>query len=148
MTAPPPNGQGADRLFNAHKSITFLGVCKSEEVKFFRLFSHSICKKLYHLPSVRNKHKTMTKELGALSVSYTHLDVYKRQLLEGGKHSPYPKLELVRAPVSSRPILPPEELLAVCTNLEDMDWGIPQLPLEDGAAAARWIAGWLTSQSP
>ena len=47
MTAPPPNGQGADRLFNAHKSITFLGVCKSEEVKFFRLFSHSICKKLY-----------------------------------------------------------------------------------------------------
>ena len=47
MTAPLPNRQGADRLFNAHKSITFLGVCKSEEVKFFRLFSHCICKKLY-----------------------------------------------------------------------------------------------------
>lgn len=68
-------------------------------------------------------------------------------LLEGGKHSPYPKLELVRAPISSRPVLPPEELLAVCTNLEDTDWGIPRLPLEDGAAAARWIASWLTSQS-
>lgn len=68
-------------------------------------------------------------------------------LLEGGKHSPYPKVELVRTPVSSCPVLPPEELLAVCTNLENADFGIPQLPLEDGAAAARWIAGWLASQA-
>lgn len=64
-------------------------------------------------------------------------------LLEGGKHSPYPKVELVRAPISRCPVLPPEELLAVCTNWEDADWGIPRLPLEDGAEAARWIAHWL-----
>lgn len=67
-------------------------------------------------------------------------------LLEGGKDSPYPKLELVRAPVSARTVLPPEALLAVCTNLEDRDWGVPRLPLDHEAEAARWIADWLASQ--
>ena len=69
-------------------------------------------------------------------------------LLEGGKHSPYPKLELVRSPVSSRPVLPPEALLAVCTNQKGRDFGVPQLPLDDGAEAARWIARWLSQQRP
>lgn len=77
-----------------------------------------------------------------------NLDGVDLILLEGGKHSPYPKLELVRAPISNRPILPPEALLAVCTNVEGANWGVPQLSLEDGRETARWIAQWLDAQCP
>ena len=82
-------------------------------------------------------------QAGQLAQTFDDVDLI---LLEGGKHSPYPKLELVRAPVSSRPVLPPEALLAVCTNVEE-DFGVPRLPLEEGAAAAQWIARWLETQS-
>ena len=82
---------------------------------------------------------------GQLAEAFDDVDLI---LLEGGKHSPYPKLELVRTPVSSRPVLPPAELLAVCTNVESGDFRVPLLSLEDGAAAARWIARWLEAQSP
>ena len=57
-------------------------------------------------------------------------------LLEGFKHSPWPKLELVRAGNSSRPVCNPATLLALVTDLPIGLPGVPRLPLGDAAGAA------------
>lgn len=60
-------------------------------------------------------------------------------LLEGFKASPWPKLELVRAGVSSRPVCDPATLLALVTDLPLDLPGVPRLPFGDAAGAAAII---------
>lgn len=67
-------------------------------------------------------------------------------LLEGGKATPYPKIELVRAGVSSAPVCEAATLLAVCTDTGcQSDDGVPVLGLEDYSAAAEIIFGYYTN---
>lgn len=66
-------------------------------------------------------------------------------LLEGGRHSPYPKIEVVRSAASLRPTIHDETLLAVCTDLNAPDWGIPILSPDQPEVAATWIVHWMAS---
>jgi len=52
-------------------------------------------------------------------------------LLEGGKHSSYPKIEIVRAAVSESPVSDPETRLALCSDLDIQTDGLPTLGLDD-----------------
>ncbi len=57
-------------------------------------------------------------------------------LLEGFKHSFWPKLELVRAGNSDRPVCDPATLLALVTDLPLEVPGVRVLPIGDAAGAA------------
>ena len=61
-------------------------------------------------------------------------------LLEGFKHSRWPKLELVRAGVSQTSVCDPSTLLALATDQAISLPGVPTIPLE-GEAAARVVLG-------
>lgn len=52
-------------------------------------------------------------------------------LVEGAKASAYPKIEIVRAAVSSRPVCAPENLLALCTDTGLQLEGIETVELSD-----------------
>lgn len=58
-------------------------------------------------------------------------------LLEGMKHSDYPKLEVVRKGVSKTAVSDPETLLAIVSDLPFE--GLPRIPLGDAKEAARRI---------
>lgn len=60
-------------------------------------------------------------------------------LTDGYRSAPLPKIEVVRAARSTEPLCAPSELLAVATDLEDGDFGIPALPLNDIARIADFI---------
>lgn len=60
-------------------------------------------------------------------------------LLEGGKSSFFPKIEVVREEISSRPVCDPETLLAVCTDTGFSPPGIPQVALTDFQELVRII---------
>ena len=62
-------------------------------------------------------------------------------LLEGGKHSPYPKIEIVRSGISQHPVSDPATLIALCSDLEIYLEGVPVLPLADYQAVADVIDG-------
>lgn len=64
-------------------------------------------------------------------------------LLEGFKHSRWPKLEIVRSGNSEAPVCDPETLLALVTDLALEVPGVPRLPLGDAAAAAELILDYL-----
>jgi len=66
-------------------------------------------------------------------------------LLEGFKHSAWPKLELVRAGNSTQPVCDPATLLALVTDTELSLPGVPSVPLE-GAAAAQVILDYLRKE--
>ena len=57
-------------------------------------------------------------------------------LLEGFKHTPWPKLEVVRRGISSEPVSDPASLLALVTDLPLACPGVPVLPLGDWDAVA------------
>ena len=57
-------------------------------------------------------------------------------LLEGFKHSAWPKLEVVRAGNSAAPVSNPATLLALVTDLPLSLPGVPVLPLGDAEGAA------------
>ena len=57
-------------------------------------------------------------------------------LLEGFKYTTWPKLEVVRAGNSDRPVSDPDTLLALVTDLDLHLPGIPTLPLGDPEKAA------------
>lgn len=63
-------------------------------------------------------------------------------LLEGFKHSPWPKLEVVRAGNSAQPVCAPATLLALVTDLDLTVEGVPTIPL-DGARAAQIVLDYL-----
>jgi molybdopterin-guanine dinucleotide biosynthesis protein B len=60
-------------------------------------------------------------------------------LLEGGKNSPYPKIEIVRQAISSEPVSRPDTLLALCTDTGLTRPGLTVLGLDDYEALARLI---------
>lgn len=59
-------------------------------------------------------------------------------LLEGFKHSHWPKLEVVRSGVSSQPVCPPDKLLGIVTDLS-LSIPIPILPLNDPSVVAQFL---------
>lgn len=60
-------------------------------------------------------------------------------LLEGGKSSFFPKIEVIRGEISSHSVCDPETLLAVCTDTAFSLPGIPQVPLTDYQGLSRII---------
>lgn len=52
-------------------------------------------------------------------------------LLEGGKHSAYPKIELVRSAVSAEPVCSPGALMALCTDTAFPPPGVQVFGLQD-----------------
>ncbi len=62
-------------------------------------------------------------------------------LLEGFKASPWPKLEVVRAAVSDRPVCSPVTRLALVTDCAPDAPGCPVFGFEDIPALADWVAG-------
>ena len=69
-------------------------------------------------------------------------------LLEGFKHSHWPKLEVVRGGNSDAPVCDPSTLLALVTDLPLSLPNVPTLPLGDGEGAARIILGQLLEEVP
>jgi len=60
-------------------------------------------------------------------------------LLEGGKHTAYPKIEIVRRGVSERPVSDTSTLLALCSDLDIQVPGVPTLPFDDYGSIAQVI---------
>lgn len=60
-------------------------------------------------------------------------------LLEGFKHTAWPKLEVVRRGNSDRPVSDPATLLALVTDLPLEVPGVPVLPLDRPDEAARFL---------
>lgn len=75
-----------------------------------------------------------------------HFQAVDLVLLEGGKDSPYPKIEVLRRDISSSPVCRPDTLLALCTDT-DFRWpGVPSLPLDAYEQMAALIAAHLPAQ--
>lgn len=64
-------------------------------------------------------------------------------LLEGGKHSPWPKVELVRAGNSTQSVCDPATLLALVTDTDLHLPGIPTLSLNDPSGVAEFLIAYL-----
>ena len=64
-------------------------------------------------------------------------------LLEGGKHSTWPKVELVRAGNSAQSVCDPVTLLALVTDTTLCLPGIPTLSLNDPAGVADFLMKYL-----
>ena len=61
-------------------------------------------------------------------------------LLEGGKNSSYPKIEVIRSAVSRESCCSPANLLAIATDLDGGIWpDVPLLNLDDPRAIADFI---------
>ncbi|UQZ88919.1 molybdopterin-guanine dinucleotide biosynthesis protein B [Deltaproteobacteria bacterium Smac51] len=61
-------------------------------------------------------------------------------LVEGAKHSPYPKIEIVRAAVSDQSVCEAATLLALATDTDLKIPGVPRVTLDDYQALAGVIA--------
>ncbi len=64
-------------------------------------------------------------------------------LLEGFKHSPYPKIEILRRAVSTAPVCDPSTLLALVTDTDLRPSGVPVFSPEDVPGVARLLKDWL-----
>lgn len=60
-------------------------------------------------------------------------------LVEGYKMSSWPRIEVVRREKGNRPISPEEYLLAIVTDVDELEAGVPVLPLDAAGAAADLI---------
>lgn len=67
-------------------------------------------------------------------------------LLEGFKHSSWPKLEVVRRDNSEGPVCDPATLLGLVTDLDMATPGIPTIHPDDGEGAARLVADYVETQ--
>lgn len=81
-----------------------------------------------------------TPDLPGLLELFSQADLI---LLEGGKHSPWPKLELVRAGNSTHSVCDPATLLALVTDTDLCLQGIPTLSLNDPAEVADFLMKYL-----
>ena len=88
--------------------------------------------------------KEASTEEQSLALAFPEADLV---LLEGFKHSAYPKIELVRRGNSEKPVGLPETLLAVATDIEGFSGppGVPIIPM-DPEAAVRVIIGYLKAK--
>jgi molybdopterin-guanine dinucleotide biosynthesis protein B len=71
---------------------------------------------------------------------------YDLVLIEGAKHSGYPKIEVLRKAVSVAPVCDPATLLALCTDADLELPGIASLGLDDYAGAAALIFDYVESR--
>lgn len=78
-----------------------------------------------------------------LAEHFSNMDLL---LVEGGKHSSLPKLEIVRCACSEKTVCEKETLLAVVTD-SPKDFGLPKLGLTDYEAAASWIENYVRGQN-
>lgn len=79
---------------------------------------------------------------GRLMEAFSEVDLI---LLEGGKYTQYPKIEVVRGAVSREPVCSPDTLLAIASDLALEIPGVPCISLKDYTALAariRAIVGW------
>ncbi|MDL2327296.1 molybdopterin-guanine dinucleotide biosynthesis protein B [Ruminococcaceae bacterium OttesenSCG-928-A11] len=60
-------------------------------------------------------------------------------LLEGGKHTSYPKIEIVRKAVSISPVCQADTLIGLCTDCSLSLPGVPRYTLEDYDGMAQLI---------
>ena len=60
-------------------------------------------------------------------------------MLEGGKHTAYPKIEIVRFGVSEHPVSDAETLIALCSDLYIQIADTPTLRLDDHDGVANVI---------
>ena len=67
-------------------------------------------------------------------------------LLEGFKHTPWPKLEVVRRGISAAPVSDPATLLALVTDLDLHLPGISTLPLGEPKAAASLLLDYIQKE--
>ncbi|MGI5967698.1 MULTISPECIES: molybdopterin-guanine dinucleotide biosynthesis protein B [Anaerotruncus] len=67
-------------------------------------------------------------------------------ILEGGKSSPLPKIEVVRAGISVRPVCDPATLLAIATDLPLTHPTVPVLALDDLPGLVKIILHWKQNQ--
>lgn len=67
-------------------------------------------------------------------------------LLEGFKHTAWPKLEVVRGAVSRAPVSDPATLLALVTDLSLELPGVPILPLNEPQATAALLLDYLQKE--
>ncbi|WP_130868713.1 molybdopterin-guanine dinucleotide biosynthesis protein B [Intestinimonas massiliensis (ex Afouda et al. 2020)] len=67
-------------------------------------------------------------------------------LLEGFKHTPWPKLEVVRGAISQAPVSDPATLLGLVTDLDLALPGIPILPLGEPKAAADLLLDYIQKE--
>jgi len=67
-------------------------------------------------------------------------------LLEGFKHSPCPKIEILRGAVSGKPVCDPATLLALVTDTETRLPGVPVFAPEDAGGVARLLRDWLREE--
>ena len=68
-------------------------------------------------------------------------------LLEGFKHSPYPKIEILRKAVSREPVCDPSTLLALVTDTEYRLPGVPVFRPEDAAGVAGLLRDWIGKEA-
>ncbi|MDR1193196.1 MAG: molybdopterin-guanine dinucleotide biosynthesis protein B [Peptococcaceae bacterium] len=92
----------------------------------------------------------LTKTLDDLSSDDLSLEWLLRQfadmdliLLEGGKFSPFPKIEIVRGEVSASPVCDPATLVALCTDQELPGVDVPRFGLSDYEGLAGGIIAWM-----
>lgn len=71
------------------------------------------------------------QEAGELQELIRRVDDCDIILLEGQKHSPYPKIELIRKGISAQSVCRPDTLLAIATDTELKIPGITVIGLED-----------------
>lgn len=81
-----------------------------------------------------------TPDLPGLLELFSQADLI---LLEGGKHSTWPKVELVRAGNSTQSVCDPATLLALVTDTDLYLQGIPTLSLNDPAEVADFLMKYL-----
>ena len=67
-------------------------------------------------------------------------------LLEGGKQTPYPKIEIVRSGVSDEPVCDPLTLIGLYTDLNLQYPGVRTIPMGDYAGAADLLIDYLRRQ--
>lgn len=67
-------------------------------------------------------------------------------LLEGGKHSRWPKLELVREGNSTQSVCDPATLLALVTNTPLRLPQVPTLPLDDPEQVAEFVVQYIKKE--
>ena len=77
---------------------------------------------------------------GGTAAAVSKLQEFDFIFIEGGKSSPYPKIEVVRGAVNRQPLLP-EGVIAVASDLADLPLppGLPLFRLDDAAGLARFI---------
>ncbi len=85
------------------------------------------------------KFKLVKKQAVTVKYLITRFPEADLILLEGFKHTPWPKLEVVRKGNSEGPVSDPATLLALVTDLPLVLPGVPVLPLDRPGDAARFL---------